>query len=159
MPNSAIFHSVSTAWASEQATGKRVLDLSCGEGQTAEMLEQLGFQVVATDYSPPRPMSHGVERVGGVDLNCFLPFRKESFDGLDLVEVIEHIENQPQLIREMSRVLKPGGVALISTPKDPVQRRYNWKILSYLFNPALLLSDNIVVKIRKRSSHEGRASS
>ena len=52
----------------------------------------------------------------GVDLNAFLPFRTASFDAVDLVEVIEHIENQPQLIRELARVLKPGGVALISTP-------------------------------------------
>ena len=42
--------------------------------------------------------------------------------------------------------------ALTRAEKDPVQRRYNWQILSYLLDPALLLSllsDNIVVKTRK----------
>jgi hypothetical protein len=40
-------------------------------------------------------------------------------------------------------------ITVIRAEKDPVQRRYNWQILSYLFQPALLLSDNIVVKARK----------
>ena len=42
--------------------------------------------------------------------------------------------------------------ALTRAEKDPVQRRYNCQILSYLLDPALLLSllsDNIVVKTRK----------
>jgi SAM-dependent methyltransferase len=239
MPNSAVLDSISSAWSDETATGKRLLDLSCGGGDTSVMLAKLGFQVVATDYDVPRPMSNGIARVGGVDLNCFLPFQSASFDAVDLVEVIEHIENQPQLVREINRVLKPGGTLLVSTPnvlnvmsrfrflftgflrgrvrpvhytskpgrapniyllhfyelyyllfhygfkivelrktrvkfasrlfmwlcwpwmwlfslvavihpeKDPIQRRYNWQILSYLFHPALLLSDNIVVKARK----------
>ena len=239
MPNNAILDAVTSAWSAEDPVGKRILDLSCGGGDTAEMLARLGYKVIATDYSPPPAMTPGIERVAGVDLNAFLPFRTASFDAVDLVEVIEHIENQPQLIRELARVLNPGGVVLISTPnvlnlmsrvrflftgflrgrvrpahysskpgqapniyllhfyelyyllfhygfevaglaktrvkfatrlfmimfwpfmwlfsfitviraeKDPVQRRYNWQILSYLFHPALLLSDNIVVKARK----------
>jgi hypothetical protein len=50
-------------------------------------------------------------------------------------------------------------VAVIHAEKDPVQRRYNWQILSYLFDPALLLSDNIVVKARKLAAREDRAGS
>jgi len=68
------------------APGKKVLDLSCGSGVTSETLAKLGFRVTATDYSSPPPMSDGVARVGGVDLNSFLPFRSATFDGVDLVE-------------------------------------------------------------------------
>src|SRR5215475_10495446 len=246
MPNTAIFDSVSAAWSAERAAGKKILDLSSGSGDTSRMLANLGYQVVATDYGPPPPMN-GVARVAGVDLNAFLPFQSASFDAVDLVEVIEHIENQAQLIREIARVLKPDGVVLISTPnvlnvmsrvrflftgflrgrvrpahytskpgqapniyllhfyelyyllfhygfeilelrktrvkfaarlfayllwpfmwvfslitviraeKDPLQRRYNWRILSYLFDSALLLSDNIVVKAKKLKAGEDRA--
>jgi SAM-dependent methyltransferase len=247
MPTPGILRSVSAAWAKEVAPGKKLLDLSCGGGRTSEMLATLGFQVIATDYGAPPPMSTGIVRVGGVDLNDFLPFRSATFDAVDLVEVIEHIENQPQLLREISRVLKPGGVLIVTTPnvlnlmsrvrflftgflrgrvrpahftskpgrapniyllhfyelyyllfhyrfeivelcatrvkfasrlflwlcwpwmwlfslvavihaeKDPVQRRYNWQILSYMFHPALLLSDNIVVKTRKIVADESRS--
>jgi hypothetical protein len=47
-------------------------------------------------------------------------------------------------------------IAVIQAEKDPVQRRLNWQILAYLFHPALLLSDNLVVKVRKRSPLENR---
>jgi hypothetical protein len=46
-------------------------------------------------------------------------------------------------------------VAVIHDKKDPVQRSYNWQILSYLFNPALLLSDNIVIKARRCENRPG----
>lgn len=42
-------------------------------------------------------------------------------------------------------------IAVIRAEKDPIQRRYNWQILSYLFHPMLLLSDNIIVKAKKTS--------
>jgi len=245
MANNGILTAVAAAWSAQAAAGKMLLDLSSGDGDTSEMLARQGYRVVATDYGLQRPMN-GVTRVAGVDLNSCLPFQSASFDAVDLIEVIEHIENQPQLIREIARVLKPNGLVLISTPnvlnvmsrvrflftgflrgrvrpahytskpgqapniyllhfyelyyllfhydfeiielrktqvkfaarfftglfwpfmwffslitviraeKDPRQRRYNWQILSYLFDPALLLSDNIVVKARKLSAGENR---
>lgn len=248
MANSAILDAVAAAWSNHGDSGKKMLDLSCGDGETARLLARLGYRVVATDYGPPPPMT-GIERVGGVDLNHLLPFQQSSFDAVDLVEVIEHIENQPQLIREIARVLRPGGRVLISTPnilnvvsrlrflftgflrgrvrpahytskpgqapniyllhfyelyyllfhygfeieklrrtrvkfavrfftylfwpfmwlpsliaiigaeKDPVQRRYNWQILAHLFDPALLMSDNIVVIARKLPAGEDRPGS
>lgn len=104
MPNLSILQSVSAAWAKE--SGKVALDLSCGGGHTAIMLAKLGYRVVATEYGHFRPMPHGILSVGGVDLNAFLPFKASTFDAIDVVEVIEHIENQPQLIREIARLLK-----------------------------------------------------
>jgi len=47
-------------------------------------------------------------------------------------------------------------ITVIRAEKDPRQRRYNWEILSYLFDPALLRSDNIVVKARKLGADENR---
>lgn len=249
MPNSFILRSVESAWSSEKGDHKRILDLSCGGGATSRMLGSLGFQVVATDYTSPPRLNGPVQRVGGVDLNEYLPFKSGAFDGVNLTEVIEHIEHQAQLIREIARVLKNNGVVVISTPnvlnvlsrlrflftgflrgrvrpahytrkpgqapniylihfyelyyllfhcgfeiaelkktkvkfapvfftpllypfmwiftleaviraeKEPVQRGYNWQILKYLFSPALLFSDNIVVKARKKGTDENRSGS
>ncbi len=247
MANPAILKSVRRAWSGDSARGEKALDLSAGSGDTSQILAAQGYVVVATDYGRPRPMANNIGRVGGVDLNQFLPFRSGAFDAVNLVEVIEHIENQPQLIREICRVLKPGGRVLISTPnilnvfsrirflftgflrgrvrpvhysrkpgrapniylihfyelyyllfhygfdlvelrktrvkfaqvfftvllypfmrlfsmetviraeKDPVQRRHNRQILKYMFHPALLLSDNIVVMARKIEADENRS--
>ena len=116
MPNSKIFDAVEKSWAQESGSGKKLLDLSCGGGHTSRMLAEQGFQVIATDYGPPPELPESIQRLGGVDLNAYLPFKSGCFDAVNLVEVIEHIENQPQLIREIARVLKPRGVILISTP-------------------------------------------
>jgi len=116
MPNPAILESVRRAWSGDPARGKKALDLSAGSGDTSQILAAQGYVVVATDYGRPQPMANEIGRVGGVDLNEFLPFRSRTFDAVNLVEVIEHIENQPRLIREICRVLKPGGRVLISTP-------------------------------------------
>jgi len=108
--------SVTDAWSSEADGAKWVLDLSCAGGATPRMLAEKGFRTVATEYSFLPFLGNHILRVGGVDLNDPLPFRSSSFDGVNLTEVIEHIEHQAQLIREIARVLKPGGVAVISTP-------------------------------------------
>jgi hypothetical protein len=47
-------------------------------------------------------------------------------------------------------------VAVICAEKDPRQRSYNWQILGYLFDPALLLSDNIIVKAKRLNAGENR---
>lgn len=116
MPNPFILRSVDEAWSVEIGKVRTVLDLSCGGGETARMLAGKDFSVVATEYTSPPFMGEHVLRVGGVDMNDFLPFKSDTFDGVNLSEVIEHIEHQPQLIREIGRVLKKGGVAVISTP-------------------------------------------
>jgi SAM-dependent methyltransferase len=116
MPNPHILDAVEKSWAVEAISGKRLLDLSCGGGHTARMLAEKGASVVATEYGSFCHLGAGILSVGGVDLNCGLPFKNGCFDGVNLTEVIEHIENQPQLIREIGRVLKPGGIVVISTP-------------------------------------------
>ena len=50
------------------------------------------------------------------DLNGALPYTDQSFAAVAAVELIEHLENPRRLIRESHRVLKPGGVALVTTP-------------------------------------------
>ena len=58
---------------------------------------------------PAAAMSREIDRVAGVDLNEFLPFKNAVFDAVDLIEVIEHIEHQAQLIREIGRRVLATG--------------------------------------------------
>ena len=68
MANNGILAAVGAAWSAQAASGKMLLDLSSGDGETSEMLARQGYRVVATDYGLQRPIK-GVTRVAGVDLN------------------------------------------------------------------------------------------
>lgn len=133
MANDLFLRAIEKTWSAEPSGGKLMLDLSCGDAATTKLLAGLGYKVIATDYGPPPPMGPQIHRLSGVDLNQFLPFRDRSADAVNLVEVIEHIENQPQLIREFARVLKPGGGLLITTPNIlNVQSRLRFLFTGFL---------------------------
>jgi SAM-dependent methyltransferase len=90
--------------------GSRALDISAGNGLSTGMLAERGWKVVATERRTKRP--------GWVaaDVTAHLPFRDAEFDLVVMLEVIEHIPDIPHMLREISRVLKPGGTAIVTTP-------------------------------------------
>jgi len=91
-------------------SGAIALDISAGDGLSSRMLSEGGWRVVSTDRRVSRP--------GWVaaDLNYDLPFTNESFDLVLMLEVIEHLADIPHALREVARVLKPAGFAILSTP-------------------------------------------
>jgi SAM-dependent methyltransferase len=104
-----------------------VLDFGCGPGFLWDHLKAMGAQwsYVGADFSPDSTAqlaarAQGDARFGGVHALTALPVPRESatFDAAFLVEVVEHVGDeylQPTL-REMHRLLKPGGQLVISTP-------------------------------------------
>jgi len=108
----------------ERLVGKRVLDIGAGNGYFSailkEHLEHQGWNpreiLEACDYSPD---VYGVPdiRCKKVDLNRFpYPYEDDTFDCICAIEVVEHIENQFEFIRECRRILKPGGKLFVTTP-------------------------------------------
>jgi SAM-dependent methyltransferase len=93
----------------------RILDAPCGEGHLAISLQAAGHRVVGGDLTPQR-MAHAGLPALGLDLNARLPFRDGSFDGVVAIEGIEHLEDPYHLAREFSRVLRPDGLLILSTP-------------------------------------------
>jgi 2-polyprenyl-3-methyl-5-hydroxy-6-metoxy-1,4-benzoquinol methylase len=67
----------------------------------------------------PRPegIAHQVEWIQA-DLNVPLPCADASFDAIISTEVIEHLENPRAVFRELSRLLRPGGSLLLTTPNQ-----------------------------------------
>lgn len=97
-------------------TGKtRVLDLGAGQGAMSEKLQQAGYQVSACDLFPEMFRCPGIE-CRRADLHEPLPYEDGEFNLVVAVEVVEHLEHHLSLFHEVSRVLKPGGVFLFSTP-------------------------------------------
>ncbi len=97
----------------EYLTGySRILDIGTGEGQSARALQALGCEVVGLDPTFAQVVA-AVERGGGPvygrgAAEC-LPLRDESFDAVLACLVFEHIPDCVPAIREVARVLKPGG--------------------------------------------------
>jgi SAM-dependent methyltransferase len=94
----------------------RVLDLGCGDGDYANSLTALGFEVTASDMDAKRFKYQDRIKFEASDLDKPLPFPDRSFDYVLLLEVIEHLYNPDFVVKQISRVLKPGGRLVLSTP-------------------------------------------
>ncbi len=100
------------------AGGRELLvDVGAGQGALLRRLADRFARRVAVDavaYGEP----HGFERVlANLDRDA-LPLPDGVADVVTAIEVIEHLENPRQLMRELVRVAKPGGRVLVTTPNQ-----------------------------------------
>lgn len=95
--------------------GSRVLDFPAGDGVNARGLASAGFAVTAADLFPGNCSADGCTIVKA-DLGKPYPFPDGSFDGVLFSEGIEHLDAQVAALREMARVLRPGGFLVVTTP-------------------------------------------
>lgn len=95
--------------------GGRVLDLPVGKGENARTLHAGGFEVVGADLVPEQAADQGY-RVDKVDMTRPLPYGDGYFDGALFSEGIEHVDAQIAVLAELARVLRPGGVLIVTTP-------------------------------------------
>ncbi len=94
------------------------LDIGCGSGYLIELLHKQypNIQSEGCDFNPEHNQCKNLS-VQKVNLNREpLPYPNEKFDLVTCTEVIEHLENYNHVIRETVRILKPGGLLLLSTP-------------------------------------------
>lgn len=95
--------------------GQRIADLGCGPGFYTEAFRHYGADCVPVDASLEEMQMVGEPPEGYVLADAGdLPFEDESFDGVFCSNVFEHAPNTPEIIRELERVLKPGGWGYMS---------------------------------------------
>lgn len=102
----------------------RVLEVGVGGGNVLEGISGMQFGI---DLSPfilgkARARLGGCANLVRSDAMA-LPFRDGAFDRVYCSEVLEHVLDPESVIREMHRVLAPGGVAVISVPNEALINR------------------------------------
>jgi len=102
-----------------------VLDIGCGARCGPWILSGVVSKVVGIDVSG-EAISYCLKNWSKDNISYLmadavdLPFPDQSFDAVVSFEVIEHLDDCQQYLAEVSRVLKPAGVFILSTPNRPV---------------------------------------
>jgi 2-polyprenyl-6-hydroxyphenyl methylase/3-demethylubiquinone-9 3-methyltransferase len=96
--------------------GSVLVDVACGGGLMAPHVRRLGYRHVGVDIgegSTRTARGQGVAAVRGDALH--LPLRDASADVVVAGEVLEHVRDYTAVVREVGRVLRPGGTVVIDT--------------------------------------------
>ena len=114
--------------------GRRVLDVGCQTGALAIAMAGRGADVTGVDVEEKlvegariRARGHGVAPTFRVAVAEAMPFGDASFDAVTFVDVIEHVADARAAVREIARVLRPGGTLYLFGPNR--------------LSPAMALSD------------------
>jgi SAM-dependent methyltransferase len=97
------------------ARGLVAIDAAAGNGYMSQWLIDQGFAVRPFDLAPAGFAAQGAV-CAVADLNREIPAPDAVADVAVSIETIEHLENPFQLVRELTRVTKPGGLVVITTP-------------------------------------------
>jgi 2-polyprenyl-6-hydroxyphenyl methylase/3-demethylubiquinone-9 3-methyltransferase len=103
--------------------GLALLDIGCGGGLLSEPMARLGFEATAVDASERNigaAKAHAAE--GGLAINYLCSTVEtlaeegaEAFDVILNMEVIEHVADPAQFLKDCARLLKPGGLMIVAT--------------------------------------------
>ncbi len=107
-------------WIAARVARGVVLDMACGEGYGADVLSRTAARVVGVDGNP-EAHEHAKLRYTGPNLTfewgAVETFGEPaSFDAVVFLQTIEHVIDPPAVLAHFRRILKPGGVAFVSTP-------------------------------------------
>jgi dolichol-phosphate mannosyltransferase len=108
-----------------------VLDIGCGSSRIIlDLKEAVGMDILFRKLRFLKPNHSKL-----VQASTFaLPFRDQSFDVVINSQVIEHIPEDPEIMNEMWRVLRPGGTLVLGTPD---YGRWSWVALEWMYGKVL----------------------
>ncbi|MDG1419461.1 MAG: bifunctional 2-polyprenyl-6-hydroxyphenol methylase/3-demethylubiquinol 3-O-methyltransferase UbiG, partial [Tateyamaria sp.] len=110
--------------------GKSVLDLGCAGGFMAEALAHKGARVSGIDPAQDaiqaaknHAKTSNLDVTYNVGVGEHMPYSDDTFDIVVCVDVLEHVRDLSQVLAEVARVLKPGGLFLYDTiNRNPIAR-------------------------------------
>ncbi len=104
----------------------RALDVGCGRGLVLEQLRQRGWKVAGMDWNPEnaRAVADRLQVIVAAGPDGLASFDASSFDAVSMFHVLEHEQQPLGLLRQVHRVLKPGGRLVVGVPNsNSVARR------------------------------------
>jgi 2-polyprenyl-3-methyl-5-hydroxy-6-metoxy-1,4-benzoquinol methylase len=129
-----------------------VLEVGCGEGRGVSVLIPKAKHFTAIDKIQSaidelqKKFPNG--RFQQMNIPPFGGLRDNSYDVVVSFQVIEHIEDDALYLREIHRVLKPGGIALITTPNRKLSLTRNpWHIREYLASELKALASSFFSRV------------
>lgn len=112
-------HEVVYERMADRCADRDVLEAGCGEGYGANLIADVARRVIGLDYDETT-VAHVRARYPRVEMRhgnlAELPLPDGAVDVVVNFQVIEHLWDQGQFVRECLRVLRPGGCLLMSTP-------------------------------------------
>lgn len=108
-----------------------VLDVGCGSSRIIlDLKEAVGVDILFRKLRFLKPNHDKLVQAS----TLALPFKSESFDVVINSQVIEHIPQDPRIMSEMWRVLRPGGTLILGTPD---YGRWAWVALEWMYGKVL----------------------
>lgn len=95
----------------------RLLDVGCSSGAFLHTACRLGYRAEGVE-----PSADAAQTARAAGLSVFTGYLEQArfadatFDAITLIEIVEHLRDALGLMRECARILKPGGVVLVTTP-------------------------------------------
>lgn len=115
-------HAARYNFASKYIKSKKVLDIACGSGYGCEILLENGAKYVVGSDISEETINYAKKNYQKKNIEFIindikkLDFLDEEFDCIVSFETLEHVKEQDAVITELKRVLKKGGMLIISTP-------------------------------------------
>lgn len=98
------------------AKGLKVLDAGCGFGTIEQFIDAIGIDQNSYNIEQAKSQLPNKDfRVGTLE---DLPFPDDSFDAVIMLETLEHLQNEEDSLKEISRICKPGAKLILSVPND-----------------------------------------
>lgn len=116
-----IFEYINKFYPIKKGRGKKLIEFGCATGAAANLLANYGFNVFSTDISRYAvnlaAKNYSDIRFSVRDMQKQFT-REKNFDVACAFDVIEHLKDPEQALHSTHKILRPGGVIILTTPND-----------------------------------------